>query len=91
MICILDSKKICNHCGLCDDRCELDPNKICDNCFHCLDDNLEDYAEILISDILTETDESAFEPASLPISWSNTNPSLRMQTMYGVKGTYKKH
>ena len=56
--CIVNKDKICNNCGECDNRCELDPSKICDNCFKCLNlDGLDDYAEIQITDVLTESSE----------------------------------
>jgi len=89
-LCILDRQKVCNHCGICDDRCELDPRKVCDNCFRCLEMDTRDYAEIEITDILTEVDESAFESASLAVDWSNYMPSYHARTLHGVKGTYKR-
>lgn len=54
--CILQSDKVCNDCGTCDDRCELDPNKICDNCFRCLDEGTEAYAQIPISGVFLDDD-----------------------------------
>ena len=56
--CVLDKSKICNNCGECDNRCELDPTKICDNCFKCLNlDGMQDYAEIEITDIVTDKED----------------------------------
>jgi len=49
-LCILDEKKICDHCGNCD-RCDLDPNKRCDNCMKCVQQSEAEYCEILIDDI----------------------------------------
>ena len=54
--CILQSDKVCNDCGTCDDRCELDPNKICDNCFRCLDEGIEAFAQIPISGVFLDDD-----------------------------------
>ena len=54
--CILQSDKVCNDCGACDDRCELDPNKICDNCFRCLDEDMPAFAEIPISGVFFDDD-----------------------------------
>lgn len=54
--CILQTDKVCNDCGTCDDRCELDPNKICDNCFRCLDEGIEAFAQIPISGVFLDDD-----------------------------------
>ena len=54
--CILQSDKVCNDCGACDDRCELDPTKICDNCFRCLDEDTQAFAEIPISGVFLNDD-----------------------------------
>ena len=54
--CILQSDKVCNDCGTCDDRCELDPTKVCDNCFRCLDQDTRAYAEIPISGVYLADD-----------------------------------
>jgi len=86
--CIIDHSKICNHCGTCDDRCEYNPHKVCDNCFQCLEQDQRDFAEIMITDILTETDESAFETASLAFDLDPIPYSAR--TLHGVKGTLKR-
>lgn len=50
-ICVLNENKICNECGECD-RCDLDKNKVCDNCCKCLDAVENDYADILIADVV---------------------------------------
>lgn len=52
--CVLQSDKVCNDCGTCDDRCELDPNKICDNCFRCLDEGMDAFAKIPISGVFLD-------------------------------------
>ena len=49
--CVLQADKICNDCGVCDDRCELDPSKICDNCFRCLDGDDRAFAQIPIAGV----------------------------------------
>lgn len=53
--CLLEDR-ICSECGECD-RCELNPDKICNNCCECIQGYNSDYAEILIDDILTNTEE----------------------------------
>lgn len=60
--CVLQSDKVCNECGTCDDRCELDPNKICDNCFRCLDEGMEAFAQIPIAGVYLDDD---FSPENL--------------------------
>lgn len=54
--CILQSDKVCNDCGACDDRCELDPTKICDNCFRCLDEGIPAFQQIPISGVYLDVD-----------------------------------
>lgn len=85
--CVFDEKMTCNLCGGCDDRCEIDPYKVCDNCFLCLETDTRDFAEIQITDILTEVDASAFELAPLAVDWPSAKVHAR--TMQGVKGSYK--
>lgn len=46
----------CIDCGECE-RCDLDSSKICDNCCRCIESG-SDYAEILISGIITDTEEA---------------------------------
>lgn len=55
--CILEDRT-CSECGECD-RCELDSGKICDNCGDCLNEPRADYLEIIIDDILINTEEPA--------------------------------
>lgn len=93
--CILDNKKICNHCGTCDDRCQLFPEKPCTNCFRCLDEQMEgEYAEIKISDVFMETDASAFMPSGYTIEIPHENEKII--TVYhavcptNIRGRYKK-
>lgn len=54
-ICIFEDK-ICLECGECD-QCEITPDKICDNCCECLELPQSDYAEIVIEDILLNTED----------------------------------
>lgn len=54
-----------------DDRCDLDPTKICDNCFRCLDNNLPDYEEIKIGEIILDMDEHAFDIADTPFKYED--------------------
>lgn len=57
--CILNYAKLCDECGKCENLCILDPGKVCDNCFKCLGlDNMEDYATIQITDVISEDRES---------------------------------
>ncbi len=56
--CVLQSDKVCNDCGACDDRCQLDPNKICDNCFRCLEEDTRAFANIPISGVFFDGDYS---------------------------------
>ncbi len=44
--CILYDRP-CTDCGECL-RCDLDPEKICDNCGACLEENMDDFASILL-------------------------------------------
>lgn len=61
--CVLDTQKICDDCGECENRCEFDINKVCDNCFRCLDEGVGDYASIEIDGVyLDEGDLHANRP-----------------------------
>lgn len=80
--CLLDPQKECDDCGDCN-RCELDPAKICDNCFRCLETGDKEYAEILISDILTDKQSvDAFETAQLPFAYSH----IHFKTLKNMRG-----
>lgn len=66
-----------------DDRCMLNPNKICDNCFQCIDNNLQDYADIPIDKIEMTMEDSVpydiFQKREILVS-----------TLYGVHRVRKK-
>jgi hypothetical protein len=52
--CVLEDRP-CTECGECD-LCDLDPSKLCDNCCQCIESPDGDFAEIMIEDILLNTD-----------------------------------
>lgn len=89
-ICVLDKSKICDDCGLCEDRCELDPSKICDNCFKCLDNIVDGmdrtpYAEIKIKSVFSNSEVDLSEDEMVPIR----NHYIDAQTLYGLHGRRK--
>lgn len=47
--CIMESGKVCDHCGSCE-ICDLDETKVCDNCCRCLGD--ADYNAIEVTEII---------------------------------------
>jgi hypothetical protein len=53
--CILEDR-LCTTCGECD-LCDLDPSKQCDNCCQCLEFPDGDFAEIMIDEVLLNTDK----------------------------------
>lgn len=93
--CVINHAKICNHCGSCDDRCELNPEKICDNCFRCLETDMGEYAEIKISDVLLETDVSAFLPSGYTLKFSGQDDTKVISNYHAecpqnIRGRYKR-
>ena len=55
-ICIFNLNKVCNDCGECM-ICDLNRNKTCDNCEKCLDLDKNDLKEVIIDEILDDTNE----------------------------------
>lgn len=92
MNCILNQSKTCDHCGDCDNRCQLDPTKLCDNCFRCLDDpNQKDYADIEITDILTNLDADSIDSAFSDMIWeTGIRRKILIGTLRGVIGRHSR-
>ncbi len=92
MNCILNQSKTCGHCGDCDNRCQLDPTKLCDNCFRCLDDpNQKDYADIEITDILTNLDTDSIDSAFSDMIWeTGIRRKILIGTLRGVIGRHSR-
>ena len=65
-LCVLDERKICDHCGACN-RCDLDPNKICDNCCKCISRATEDqnYLELNIAEYYANQKDWEIDPIFL--------------------------
>lgn len=53
-MCLFNSNKLCNDCGECN-ICDLDSSKICDNCGKCLEENNDDYREVIVDSIEEDT------------------------------------
>lgn len=68
-----------------DDRCTMDPAKLCDNCFRCLDENMEDYAKIMIERVILDADGGPdFAPA--PYDEAERRIHVHPMTLPGYTG-----